>query len=118
MYTTDGVHLTEPAGKVFVEAVINEAEAFFKQEIVDLTYEGHVDKSNDPKRIAERIVEVEKEIERLNRELKIKEREAMERRLQDSLVTARIREEIDFMANVNKEDRIVITGLTSKMKRK
>ena len=38
----------------------------------------------------------------------------MERRLQDSLVTAQIREEIDFISNVKKEDKIIITGLTSK----
>jgi hypothetical protein len=29
-------------------------------------------------------------------------------------VTARIREEIDYIANVKKEDRVVITVLTSK----
>ena len=124
VFTTDGVHLTEPAGKVFVETVIAEAEAMFNREIVDLTQdgfvgrstqEGFVGRSKEQKQIAERIVAVEKEIERLNKELIIKEREAMERRLQDSLVTARIREEIDFIANVNKEDRFVMTGLTSKV---
>ena len=31
----------------------------------------------------------------------------------DSLVFARIREELDFLANVKKEDRLVVTGLTS-----
>jgi hypothetical protein len=64
--------------------------------------------TNDPKLIAEKIITVEKEIGRLKKDL-------LERRIQDSLVTARIREEIDFIANVKKEDRIIITGLSSKV---
>jgi hypothetical protein len=31
VFTNDGVHLTEAAGKVFVESIILEAEIFFKQ---------------------------------------------------------------------------------------
>ena len=61
-----------------------------------------------PDWIAKRIDTVEREIGRLNKELR-------ERNVQDSIVTARIREEIDFMANVRKEDRIIITGLNSKI---
>jgi hypothetical protein len=114
VFTTDKVHLTEPAGKVFVEAILTEVESFFSQEIVDLEDGGLVDKTKETKWIAERILTVEKEIARLNQELRVKEKEVMERRFQDSLVTSRIREEIDFIANAKKEDRIIITGRTRK----
>ena len=61
-----------------------------------------------------KIKSVEKEIGKLNRDLQLRNKDIMDRRLQDSLVTARIREEIDFMSNVKKEDKMIITGLTSK----
>jgi hypothetical protein len=35
-------------------------------------------------------------------------------RLQENMVTARIREELDFISNTSKEDRLVISGLSSK----
>ncbi len=64
--------------------------------------------------VAKRISIVEKEIGQLTRQLKERERDIMERRIQDSIVTARIREELDHTANSRKEDKIIITGLTSK----
>ena len=36
VFGNDGVHLTEVAGKVFVETIISNAEVFFKQEVIDL----------------------------------------------------------------------------------
>ncbi len=108
VFGNDGVHLTEASGKVFVETVISNAEVFFKQEIVDLEEEERMNEGQGSEWIAKRIDTVEREIVRLNRELR-------ERNLQDSIVTARIREEIDFMANIKKEDRMIITGLNSKI---
>ena len=35
------------------------------------------------------------------------------RRFQDSLVMARMREDIDTISNINKEDKIIISGMTS-----
>ena len=46
--------------------------------------------------------------------MKDRDRDILERRIQDSMVTARIREEMDYISNTKKEDRIIITGLTSK----
>ncbi len=60
----------------------------------------------DPKKLEERISSVEKELETLTENIR-------KRRVQDSMVTARVREEIDFNANIKKEDRIIITGLSS-----
>jgi hypothetical protein len=42
------------------------------------------------------------------------EAEIMKRKLADNLMFARIREELDTIANKNKEDRVVLSGLTSK----
>jgi hypothetical protein len=36
------------------------------------------------------------------------------RRIQDSLVTARMKDELDYISNAKKEDKISITGLSSK----
>ena len=36
------------------------------------------------------------------------------RRLSDSMVSARMREEIDAITNNNKEDRLIITGMSNK----
>jgi hypothetical protein len=37
------------------------------------------------------------------------------RRIYDSLVTACVREELDFLSNMRKEDWIIVTGLTSQI---
>ena len=120
IFESDGVHLTESAGKVFVENIIAGAELFFKEEVIDLELETEsemddIEPSNSEEGwVAKRISIVEKEICQLNKQLKDRERDIMERRIQDSIVTARIREELDHTANSRKEDKIIITGLTSK----
>jgi hypothetical protein len=108
VFGSDGIHLTESAGKIFVETIILNAEIFFKQDIIDLEVDVKMDEENEKDWVAKRIDTVEKEIRRLNKELGA-------RNLQDSIVTAWIREEIDFMANVKKKDRMIITGLNSKI---
>ena len=117
VFEKDGIHLTEAAGKVFVEGLISGAEAFFNEEVVDLEKEcdrEEATNSEEANWVARRIAIVEKEIGQLNKELKNRESETDARRIQDSLVTARIREELDYISNAKKEDKIIITGLTSK----
>jgi hypothetical protein len=115
VFTSDGIHLTDSSGKVFVETIISNSECFFKQEMIDLSEEMDTRRPDDPDWVAKRIEVVEKEIGNLNKQLKDRDRDIFERRIQDSLVTARIREELDFISNSKKEDKIVITGLTSKI---
>ena len=119
IFESDGVHLTESAGKVYVENLIANAEAYFTEILVDM--ESEKETKSDTKEttdegtwMVKRIEVVEKEIGKLNKDLKEKEKEIIGRRLQDSLVTARIREELDYISNSKKEDKIIITGLTSK----
>ena len=50
---------------------------------------------------------LEKEVEKIREEIN-------EKKFHDSMVTARIREELDSIINEKKEDRIVITGLSNR----
>ena len=111
IFERDGVHLTEAAGKIYVESLISGAEAFFTEEVIDLEKDVDMD---DPEWIANRITVVEKEIGQLTKEIQERDRRAVDRRVQDSLVTARLREELDAISNAKKEDKLVITGLSSK----
>ena len=52
-------------------------------------------------------------IEMVEAGLKILEAEFKHKALKDSLMTAKLREDIDYMTNVRNEDRIVLTGLTA-----
>jgi hypothetical protein len=47
---------------------------------------------------------VEAEIERL--------KDLLRQRIQDSMVTSQIREELNFQVSIWKEDKIIMTGLT------
>jgi hypothetical protein len=120
IFEKDGVHLTESAGKVYVENLLAGADNFFREEVIDLVDETtqmdtNTKKVEDASWVAKRISVVEKEIGILSKQLKDRDREIFERRIQDSLVTARIREEMDLISNTKKEDKIVITGLSSKI---
>ena len=109
IFETDGVHLTETSGKVFVNALLYHAEALFTAEVIDLENEkmeedgesdGETDKNpNRDSLVKTEIADLKDDIGR--------------RRVDDCMVTARIREELDFISNVRKEDRIILTGLTS-----
>ena len=115
VFEQDGVHLTTTSGSVFVNAVLFNAEEFYSAQFIDLETEMEVVEEYDPihpetsltgETIKNRITAVERELDRLNEDLS-------NRRLQDSMVTARLREEMDHGANIRKEDHIIITGLTS-----
>ena len=112
------VHLTPDSGKQFVMATIYYANKFFEAEMINL------DDAANPTDTAMADEDVnmiplvtEEDIDRTQATLE-QRLEEMERRMEarshnDNLVFARIREELDYLANVKKEDRIVVTGLTS-----
>ena len=134
-FEQDLVHLTEDSGWIFVDGILGAAEAFFKAEVVDLEREGIADESmvEDvvPKPSSSssmqtstgasfssfsKIVEnpgnqdnkfLEKKLQQLNTAV-------IKRKDSDNLVFARMREELDTISNAKKEDRLIITGLTSK----
>ena len=117
-----GVHLTPGMGLQFLNAVIYFAEQIFKAPIVDLaeneeTMEAADDVRGDGIGLRDEsgpvaggsVVERRSVESRLDEALKNIDL----RRHNDNLVMARIREELDFAANVKKEDRLIISGLSS-----
>ncbi len=95
------MHLTQASGKVFVEAILEASDKCFKADYVDLGKdEPHTTEAPGPELSLEaRMSCLENEVE--------------ERRWYDNLLFARTREELDTTSNKSKEDRIVMTGLTS-----
>ena len=114
-FESDGVHLTATAGKMFVEAILMTAETFFNAENIDLTNDVEMEIVEGASGTA------------VGKNLKIRQDQALENRIisleaevrdrkeLDKLMMARVREELDMVSNTKKEDRIVITGLTSKI---
>ncbi len=98
----DQVHLTPEAGQIFIEGLLKESEKFFKAPIVDL---GEEEDQDMPQSIAEK----------LEKRIRLLEDQVEDRRKRDNSVFARMREEMDFNSNKLKEDRIVITGIMSKI---
>jgi hypothetical protein len=114
-FEDDKIHYTENAGRVFLDSIITAAEAYFMAELIDLgedmegktttasyvptpinsrtfksgeqpTMESGDDKTSD------RIVALEREVGRMKNDMR-------KRQFNDSLMTARIREELDVIAN-------------------
>jgi hypothetical protein len=100
-FESDGVHLTQASGKVFVEAILEASDKCFKADYVKLS-------KDEPRTTGAPGPELSLEV-RMSR----LENEVEERRWYDNLLFARTREELDTIWNKSKEDRIVMTGLTS-----
>jgi len=100
-FEEDGVHLSQAAGKAFVGHILAVAEEIFKAPFVDLGNESDHEKSDETGTtgLELRVAKLENDTE--------------ERRWNDNMLFARTREELDTMANKAKEDRIILTGLTS-----
>ena len=117
-FESDGVHLNPMSGKLFVNTILFNSDAFFNAQIINLDEEMTMatDDENaarmelfrkmDPKKLEDRIKLVERNLEILTEDIR-------KRRIHDGMVMARVREELDFNANIKKEDRLIMTGLTS-----
>jgi hypothetical protein len=113
VFEEDGVHLTASSGRVFVNALLYNADTFFNTEIIQLDEDMEVNGTernggteSDKDKNTNRITLVEREIANLKENI-------IRRREEDCLVTARMREELDFFSNTRKENMIIVTGLTS-----
>jgi hypothetical protein len=111
------VHLTEDAGTKFLRAIIYYATEIFEATLVDLDKEAMdvgevgrlVDESGPISRPAtEKAKSTQEQLEEVKRAIEFRWRN-------DNMVMARIREELDFAANVKKEDRLIISGVTSRI---
>ena len=99
-FENDGVHLSAASGKIYVEGILRAAEKSFKAEYVDLGDEDSADGKTTGGDVEARLRKLENETE--------------ERRWNDNLLFARTREELDLASNKTKEDRVILTGLSSK----
>ena len=102
-FENDGVHLTKASGKIFVGGILEAARRTFEADFVNLDE----DEPPNPNPGTSSGPRLEDRVSRL-------ERDTEERKWNDNLLFSRTREELDMAANKTKEDRIVITGLTSK----
>ena len=118
LFIPDGVHLTPGMGLQFLNAVLYFAGQFFDASLVNLEDEAQME-TEETEVVASGSGGI-LQLTQNQETLKTTEEKLLEviadmekRRANDDLVFARIREELDFIANTRKEDRIVITGLTS-----
>ena len=98
-FEQDGVHLTADSGICFIEDILGKGERAFKAINVDLTADpepGEVTLATTNSRIDDMV-------DRLTMRFDA-----------DNLMFARIREELDAAANLKREDRVVVNGITSK----
>jgi hypothetical protein len=99
-FDPDQVHITEASGKIFIEGLLTESEKFFKAPLVDLAME-------EDEQVTQSVTD------QLSARLDKLENQVRTRQVKDNLIFARIREEMDTATNKQKEDRVVITGITS-----
>jgi hypothetical protein len=121
----DGVHLTPEYGEIFLRTTLEKAEDFFNAEFVDLDKmdTGEEDKRGEAvKRTSKKLLlstqgklDLGDRVTKLEMKVHIMDSDMETRRLNDSLVSARIREELDTITNTNKEDRLIITGMINKI---
>ena len=119
-FDDDNIHLTQSMGIQFLKAIIYFAEKIFEATVVDLeTEQVRMDMDGAPIASGSGVGSVEtpltpvkgpssvqEQIDEMNRDIK-------RRRHYNSMVTARIREEMDHLINVKKENKLIVTGLKS-----
>jgi hypothetical protein len=111
----DGVHLTKTSGRIFVEGILDAAESVFRASFVDLEDREDGDHEEEDEESGDRnnAAPTSNHAQTLDQRLGKLEHEIDKRRWNDNLLFARTREELDTATNKTKEDRIIITGLTS-----
>jgi hypothetical protein len=94
-FDKDGVHLTSESGHIFVESVLKSSEEIFNAVNVGNESESETKEEAVPD-MGGLVSVLKKRFE------------------SDNMMFARLREEVDSNANRSREDRVVITGITSK----
>jgi hypothetical protein len=84
------------------------SESFFETEVIDLADETDRREPNRQQTVFERgLKNLEKKLEDLNSGI-------FRRRFNDNLVMARLQEDVDVTSNINKEDKMILSGLSCK----
>jgi hypothetical protein len=105
-FEADGVHLTSASAQIFLENLLKTSEAFFDAPTVTIE-EDDAEMFDDE---AEEIGPLEK----LEKRMDNFESQVASRKASDNQIFTRIKEDMDWSANKAKEDRLVISGITSK----
>jgi hypothetical protein len=101
-FEEDGVHLTVDSGVCFLEDILGKGEVAFKAVNIDLTKDSRPGASN-VLTLDSTNSRIDDMVDRLTMRFDA-----------DNLMFARIREELDAAANLKREDRVVVNGITSK----
>ena len=128
------VHLTPASMMSFIRSVLKAAESYFNSggtesgevDLTDEENEQHTGMEVDETRslmsngtgllgfgVDQLLSGIEERIQELEERLGMQETSDSKRSYADNLMTARIREELDAIANTKKEDRIILIGLTN-----
>ena len=110
-FEIDGVHLTKTSGRVFMQGILSGSEQFFVDNPIETEENVNANASGESNQQKSR-QDCDKASEAIRR-ITLVEQEMKARRTNDNLLFARIREELDSITNRAKEDRIIVTGLTS-----
>ena len=98
-FDQDGIHLSKPSAKVFLEIILDEAERFFEADLVDLTENGELSE-DESGHDAGQIKKLEERLAKLERSMRIQ----ADKNIANDLMFARTREETDAGTNKVKED--------------
>ena len=125
VFEDDMLHLTQESGEIFVESILRASEVFFAEENQEIETEMEVEqvtiKSKPVKKTKSVIIvpqpgagdsdkgSEKSRITDLERRMKSIE----EKCESDNLIFARDREDLDYITNERKEDRLIITGLSN-----
>ena len=115
-FVADKIHLTKESSEAYVNGLLFNSDSLFTAELVNL----EAGTSKKPERLIEKVLsgrlesDFEKGVKSLEKKLVELNQEMFKRRFHDSLVMARLREDVDTTSNINKEDKMVISGLSSK----
>jgi len=103
-FEKDGVHLTDDSGFCFLEDILSKGEKAFTAETINLE-PNNSDNLNKGEAMT---------IENTNQRIDDMVGRLTARFDSDNLMFARIREELDSAANLKREDRVVVNGISSK----
>ena len=120
VFDNDLVHLTPDSGKQFLNSIMYYAGQVFEAQLVELDGDQvpmEVVASGSTPKEGEEVIPLTNPEEMVpatvEQRLATLEARIETRWRNDDMIIARIREELDFTANTKREDRIIITGMTS-----
>jgi hypothetical protein len=118
-FENDEVHLTKESSYLYVNGLLYNSDTLFSAEIINKEdgtsrKSGRMGEKGEERPMES---EFEESVKKLNIRLEELNQSMFNRRFHGSLVMARMREDVDVISNTNKEDKIVILGMSSNIPR-